>query len=295
MKKTRLTKLIAGALVLASIIGVNPVGAYAAQTAAGKTGSTMTSMDTTPESDFTFDSSTGTITEYNGRDNIVNIPKTINGVTVKAIGYLAFGYHYNLSSVTIPDSVTKIDISAFAVCEGLTSVKLPSSLTTLGYGAFSACGSLQSITIDSSNNYFTSVNGVLFNKTKTKLIYYPVGNKSTSYTIPSTVTTIGADAFANSNLVSVTIPSSVTSIEDFAFYYCMKLNSVNIPNGVRTIGKNAFESNGKLTSVTLPASITSIGDYAFSDCGNANFYVKNATIKQLVINAGADSSKITIR
>ena len=92
----------------------------------------------------------------------------------------------------------------------------------------------------------------------------------TSVTIPTSVTSIGKDAFENNQLTNVTIPDSVTSIGDYAFFW-NNLTSVTIPTSVTNIGKGAFENN-QLTSVTIPSSVTSIGDYAFfkNDSTNPN-------------------------
>ena len=91
----------------------------------------------------------------------------------------------------------------------------------------------------------------------------------TSITIPNSVTSIGSYAFLFcSNLTSITIPNSVTSISSGSFYGCGALTSITIPNSVTSIGERAFWECGALTSVTIPNSVTSIGDYAFLLCSN---------------------------
>ena len=187
--------------------------------------------------------------------------------SVTTIGKNAFRGCTTLASVTIPDSVTTIGEYAFYNCTTLASVTIPNSVTTIGKNAFSNCTSLENIIVGENNAYYLSINGVLFNKDKSKLIYYPAGMKNISYTIPDGVTTIGDYAFYNcTSLASVTIPDSVTTIENDAFSRCTSLTSVTIPDNVTTIGDYAFYRCTTLTSVIIPDGITTIGFCAFESC-----------------------------
>ena len=121
---------------------------------------------------------------------------------------------------SIKENTICIADSAFGGCDNLTSITIPNSVTSIGDGAFEDCNNLASITVNSNNNNYSSQDGVLFNKNKTTLIQYPMGNTRTSYTIPNSVTSIGGYAFYScDNLTSITIPNSVTSIGDHAFGY----------------------------------------------------------------------------
>ena len=187
--------------------------------------------------------------------------------SVTTIRECAFDSCYSLTSVKIGNSVTTIGDCAFRYCNSLTSVTIPNSVTTIGVGAFDGCRSLTSIDVASGNLNYSSKDGVLFDKNKSTLIQYPIGNKRTEYTIPNSVTTIGSYAFDDcSNLTSVTIPNSVTTIGSYAFDDCSNLTSVTIPNSVTTIGKYAFSDCSGLTSVTIGNSVTTIGGHAFSGC-----------------------------
>ncbi len=152
-------------------------------------------------------------------------------------------------------TATKIGDYAFYDYDLLTSITIPSSVTSIGDSAFYNCTKLESIAVDQNNsNYSSDEYGVLFNKDKTELIQYPVGNTRTQYTIPSSVTSIGDGAFSNcSALETVTFgeDSKLEIIGNNAFYNCSNLTSIKIPSGVTGIGSSAFYDCSKLSSVYI--------------------------------------------
>lgn len=197
------------------------------------------------------------------------IPESVvyNEITypVGSIEESAFYGCSEITSVTIPNSVTYISKTAFYGCTGLTSVTIPDSLKEISGSAFGACTGLTSINVSADNNYYCSVDGILFNKNKTILVIYP-GGKQGAYTIPNGVTNIGRSAFDGAILTSVTIPNGVIHIDKSAFYQCAGLTSVIIPNSVLDIDDHAFCQCSGLTSVTIGNSVASIGRYAFYEC-----------------------------
>jgi hypothetical protein len=186
--------------------------------------------------------------------------------TITSIEYQAFFGCSGLSYIDIPNSVTSIGSSAFTACYGLSTVLIPSSVSAIGTDVFQNCTKLTTINVEANNLYYSSADGVLFNKNKTTLIAYPYNKTVTSYSIPNTVTTIGEKAFNTYyGLTSITIPNSVVTIGNGAFMNC-SFSSIDLPNSVITIGNNAFTNCSQLNSITIPSSVTSIGYSAFELC-----------------------------
>jgi len=137
--------------------------------------------------------------------------------------------------------VTMIDGGAFWYCENLTSVTIPDSVTTVGIDGFYGCPKLTGIWVSENNPSFSNDDrGVLFNKNKQELLYAPCGI-SGKYTVPDSVLTIGNGAFFGRDaLTSVTLPEGLQSIDEGAFRECFRLGTVTIPASVTSIGWFAF-------------------------------------------------------
>ena len=97
--------------------------------------------------------------------------------------------------MTIGNTVVNIEADAFYNFNALTSIGIPYSVTNIGSGAFFACFGLTAITVDANNPIFSSVAGVLFDKSQTTLIEYPIGKRGNSYVIPNSVINLANDAF----------------------------------------------------------------------------------------------------
>ena len=175
------------------------------------------------------------------------------------------------TQVSISNGVTSIGGSAFSGCSKLSSVEIPGSLTSIGELVFYPCGSLKMITVDEGNQALSSVDGVLYNKEKTTVIYCPRGK--TQVSIPDGVTSIGDSAFCDcSSLSSIELPGSLSNIGRWAFARCRSLSSIKLPSGVPYIWDHTFFDCSSLSSIEIPESVTGIGEDAFARCNLKDVY-----------------------
>jgi hypothetical protein len=169
-------------------------------------------------------------------------------------------------SYAVTGTVTSVGGAAFAGCPGLTDVTIGSSVTNIGGYAFVGCVGLTGITVNAANAFYSSTNGVFFNKSQTVLIQCP-GGKVGSYATPVSVTYIEGMAFAYCiGLTNITLSSGVTSIEPSTFENCINLKRIVIGNGVTSIGDSAFWNCTSLASVMIPNSVVTIEGWAFENC-----------------------------
>ncbi|MEN9671949.1 MAG: hypothetical protein RL553_214, partial [Planctomycetota bacterium] len=173
-----------------------------------------------------------------------------------------------ITSIVFPNTITTIGNNAFPQCRVLASITIPASVITIGNRAFVNSQSLTTINVDAANPNYSSNDGVLYNKDQSLLISCP-GAKAGSLTLPSSVITIGDQAFEGCmNLTSINIPASVIAIGNTAFANCWHVTTITFAanSSLTTIGQGAFFGCNSLTSITLPASVITIGDNAFLAC-----------------------------
>ncbi len=214
------------------------------------------SIETVHEDAFDYDSFNNNYTH----EGIIHIHSLSSWLNIKFEGYgtpLYYAHHLYLNGeeikeLTIPDDITSIPHAAFRGCSGLISVKIPNTVTSIGYYAFDGCDNLKSVEIPNS---VIKIYAGAFS-----------GSNLESIVIPNSVKELGEGVFQFcKNLKSVVLSNKIKIIESYSFHDCTSLTSINIPEGVSTIGYS-FVDCSSLTTITLPKSISVISREAFKDC-----------------------------
>ncbi|NLT21214.1 MAG: leucine-rich repeat protein [Syntrophomonadaceae bacterium] len=248
------------------------------------------------------------ITKYKGPGGDVIVPSTLGGAKVTLIDTLAFTKCSEITSIVVPDTVTRIGMDTFRGCTKLKKVTLPDNITSIGLDAFAECSSLSSINLPTSLS-------------KIELGTFNGCSSLTEILFPSSITTIEMDAFYKcTGLTQVTIPEKLVNLSPTAFAGCSKLAAINIaegnpvytsidgilyskdkstllvyPNGkitssvtiadhVKSIGPNVFVGLSNLKSVVFPSGLTSIGNNAFRGAGLTSLTFP-AAVKTIDYNA----------
>ena len=206
-------------------------------------------------------------------------------------------------SYQVPSGVANIRESAFSDCSGLTAIELPAGIVSVGADAFHGCRNLLNISVDETNKYYSSLDGVLFDKDKTKLICCP-GAKTGQYRVSDGVTKICDGAFDScTGLTSIEIGAGVTEIEADAFVGCNRLLNISVdeanvnyssldgvlfnkdktelvccpgaktgqyrlPDEVIDINVNAFDGCNSLTGIEVGSEVTRLQWDMFDSCDN---------------------------
>ena len=231
----------------------------------------------------------------------IEIPSTVKRISVPIDGLNegvdkmsdgSLGNCKSLKKVVLNEGLTYIGYSLFADDTQLTCVEIPASVTHIDESVFVNCSSLEKITVNENNQYYKSVDGVLYDKDETELIAYPSNKEGTQFTFPDTVRSTHeyAFAFANNleevsnlsklekfgsatfwrcgNLKSIKLPSQMEVVEDNLFGYCSSLESVELTDNMKAIKEYAFIGCSSLSNITLGKNIERIETGAFWDCSS---------------------------
>lgn len=231
-------------------------------------------------------------------DKTYSLPEGVVKIADSAFKYADF------QQIELPDSLEYIGDNAFYKCVFLKRLTIPKAVEYIGRDALLLNYSLYEVYVDVNSKHFSSYNGVLFNKDKTAILYYPVAKTGDSYTVPESVEAVGYRAFQGASpLTSVTLPEGLKRIEERGFCGCRKIIELNLPSALEYIGYEAFLNIGledivipegvseikagafkgcsSLDEVTIPAGVTKIGEDAFANCSESlTIYGNTGTIAQ---------------
>lgn len=193
------------------------------------------------------------LTAYKGSETDLILPDTIEGYTVK-----------QLDSSLIQNKDT---------C-GIKTITIPASVEMIFDGAITDIPTLESCFVEDGNQYYSSLDGVLFNQRDgvLTLMLYPASKTATHYTVPDGVTIIGTSAFSQcTSLQSVSLPEGVYALAGYAFSGCTSLDSVKLPRALKMVMLYAFKNCTSLKTVYFSSSVpnseqVSLSHYAFSGC-----------------------------
>ena len=189
-----------------------------------------------------------------------SIKEVVIPSTLKNIGEGMFGECSNLKKATVEEGIEEFD-NWFNYCENLEEINLPSTINNIKEYSFRGMKNLKTINIPEENEYFKIDQNCLIDVNNKKIL---LALKNPS--IPDYIETIGAESFANSNVVSIHIPSSVRTIENYAFVGQKKLVHLTFDEGVETIKAGAFAVCNNIETVILPKSLKTIEKNAFYNC-----------------------------
>lgn len=232
------------------------------------------------------------------------VPSEIDGHAVTALTDGCFAKSTHITEVTLPEGLTVIGDGAFNACEKLTQAKLPETVTTIGENAFYGCSGLTEITIPAAvteiqsyafdttegmtafhvaqgNTAYSSQDGVLFDKNAVNLIKYPEAKSDAEYAVPDTCRSIADWAFIGAQYLEEIDLGKVNAIGEDAFYYCVKLRSVKIPEGVKELVGAAFCYCIALEEVKLPSTLESVGENCFYSCTSLKKVVLPEGLKRI--------------
>ena len=287
-KVKKLTSVILALVMMLGILTIAPLTVSAA---------THGDFEYTLEDDYTC-----TITKYNGSAANVTIPSTIHDYKVCKIGAGAFYDCSSLEKIVIPDSVKEICWSpmygCFQKCNNLKEIYIGSGFEKSLFDMYtlSGCNSLEKIVFSEDNNYYCSIDGVPFDKSKTSICRYPAGKKDKEYTIPDTVSELSMadEFFYNENLKTIVIPKSVKSIGEYTFGTVDSF-PITIKGYKGTAAEEYAKENGfKFIEISDPTSVSLNKTSLTLDVGKSHTLTKTVSPSNAVTSYTWSSSNTSV-
>lgn len=230
------------------------------------------------------------VDEGNPRYTSVNgvlFEKTAEGLKLRRYPSARKGVKYIL-----PDNVISVETGAFFNCgyletidlngvkilkrnsinsrSALTEIRISKETESIEAFAIEGCEKLKNIYVDNNNAEYLSENGIIYNKDRSRLVYYPAGKEEEIFEVPDGVNSIAGGAFHSCKLKNIVLPDSLTEPESHAFTSAANLETIKLPDGVVKIPDGLFSACYNLKSVVLSEKTEKIGSYAFSHCYELN-------------------------
>lgn len=242
--------------------------------------------------------------------------------SVKKINGGVFENCLKLSKITLPQNIVNIEPYTFENCKSLTQITLPKELIKIDVECFVGCDNLSVINVDESNTTYTSVDGILYSKSKQTFYYYPNGKKGSSFTVPKTTKIIKGYAFSGvrylknlsildetnqlnkyafwnaKSIEKISLPKEVSKGTELRFTNCSSLKEITLPNGCENPDWLTFSGCSSLEEITLPNSVTRLYSPVLDDCMNLKkitFGSKLKTIRSLSFDNCKKLKKIVIK
>ncbi len=214
-------------------------------------------------------------------------------------GYAKVVKYNGYGDVVIPDEVNGYPITTiwndiFAYGEDITSIEFGKNVDFFSPNIFKNCVNLQNMYVSDDNEYFNSIDGILFSEDGKTIVRYPNGRTDKSYTIPENVIAIGEYSFEYSeHLENVAIHDNVVEIGSNAFLRCSNLTTIKIPNGVKILHAYTFYGCTNLESIVIGNGVEEISSNVFSYCSSLDNISFGTGLKRLSSVAFANCTGIT--
>lgn len=220
--------------------------------------------------------------------NTVEVPEQIGEYQVVGLDERSFSCITTIKKIVLPKTIRRIGDKAFYWCSALEeleiqscesigkncfsktklkNIHIPHNTSYIDVSAFLDIPTLQNITVDDNNEFFSTENGVLYNKDKSILRFCPQG-KTNCITINTNCVSVSSYAFYNSSVKQVNFNNKLEMIFTGAFRGCAMENMM-LPPHLTYIGDGAFYGVENITDIFIPSSVTEVGKEAFKFCVNA--------------------------
>ena len=201
---------------------------------------------------------------FNEEDNTASIQKYSTYLQIPNPVVIPETVTYNNKTYV----VTSIEKNAFSDID-VRSIKLSKNIVTLSENLFDDVFNLEEIIVDSENPVYSSLNGLLLNKSGDTLIYSPVAYSKDEIVVPEQIIHIGDYAFSNNKKVkSIKLPANLETIGKYAFNFCTSIDSISIPSKVSIINEGLFVHCHELQNIEFLGNVVEIKSYAFQNCNN---------------------------